>query len=242
MNLSRYFACLTVLSLLACQSKMEQPIVPDPTIVETSGDSTIKILALGDSYTKGESVETAKNFPNQLVDSLKAEGRLVDRPTIIAQTGWRTDQLQSAIASADIDSKVYDFVTLAIGVNNAYQNGSFATYKTQFEQLLQTAIARAGNRKERVIVVSIPDWAYTYYGQHYPAKTPAQISQELDQYNEFDRVTADRYGVHYVNITDISRKGLAQPNLVAGDGLHPSAIQYTEWVKLLLPVVRAEVP
>ncbi len=242
MNLSRYFACLTVLSLLACQSKMEQPVVPDPTIVETSGDSTIKILALGDSYTKGESVETAKNFPNQLVDSLKAEGRLVDRPTIIAQTGWRTDQLQSAIASAGIDSKVYDFVTLAIGVNNAYQNASFATYKTQFEQLLQTAIARAGNRKERVIVVSIPDWAYTYYGQHYPAKTPAQISQELDQYNEFDRVTADRYGVHYVNITDISRKGLAQPNLVAGDGLHPSAIQYTEWVKLLLPVVRAEVP
>ncbi len=236
MILSRYFGGLAVLFLLACQSKMEQPVIPDP-VVEIPADSAITILALGDSYTKGESVETAKNFPNQLADSLLAEGRSVNRPTIIAQTGWRTDNLQDAIAEADIDTKVYDLVTLCIGVNNEYQNASFATYKTEFEQLLQTALARAGNRKERVIVVSIPDWAYTYFGQHH-TKPPSQISQEIDQYNAANRSISEQYGVHYVNITDISRKGLVQPNLVAGDGLHPSAIQYTEWVKLLLPVVR----
>ena len=129
----------------------------------------------------------------------------MERPRIIAQTGWRTDNLQTAIVAADIDDKVYDLVTLCIGVNNQYQNASFNTYKTQFEQLLQTALARAGNRKERVFVVSIPDWAYTYYGQHYPAKSPEQISQEIDQYNAANRSIAERYGVHYVQITDISR-------------------------------------
>lgn len=235
---SRYFAAVVVLFLLSCQSKMEQPIIPDP-IVEIPADSALTILALGDSYTKGESVETAKNFPNQLVDSLLAEGRSVDRPKIIAQTGWRADNLQNAIAEANIDTKVYDLVTLCIGVNNQYQNASFPTYQTQFEQLLQTAVARAGNRKERVLVVSIPDWAYTYFGQHH-SKPASQISQEIDQYNEANRSISEQYGVHYVRITDISRKGLVQPNLVASDGLHPSAIQYTEWVKLLLPVVRAE--
>jgi len=236
--LSRYLAALAVLFLLSCQSKMEQPVIPNP-MAEIPADSALTILALGDSYTQGESVETAKNFPNQLVDSLLAEGRSVDRPTIIAHTGWRTDNLQDAIAEANIDTKVYDLLTLCIGVNNEYQNACFSTYQTQFEQLLQTALARVGQRKERVLVVSIPDWAYTYFGQHH-TKPPSQISQEIDQYNAANRHISEQYGVHYVHITDISRKGLVQPNLVASDGLHPSAIQYTEWVKLLLPVVRAE--
>ena len=217
---------------------MEQPILPNP-VVETPMDSAITILALGDSYTKGESVEWAKNFPNQLSDSLEAGGRSVASTRVIAQTGWRTDQLQAAIANASLADSVCDLVTLCIGVNNQYQNANSNTYKTQFEQLLQTALARAGNRKERVFVVSIPDWAYTYYGQHF-SKPPEQISQEIDQYNAANRSIAEQYGVHYVHITDVSRKGLIQPNLVADDGLHPSAIQYTEWVKLLLPLVRAE--
>jgi len=198
--------------------------------------ASVKILALGDSYTKGESVPTAKNFPNQLADSLRHDGQTV-QTRIIAQTGWRTDNLQVAMTDAHIGDSTYDLVTLCIGVNNQYQHASFTTFKTQFEQLLQTAIVRSGNRKERVIVVSIPDWAYTPYGQHF-STTPTQISQEIDQYNQASQVIADQYGVHYVNITDISRQGLMQTALVADDGLHPSAEQYTEWVERLLPIVR----
>ncbi len=215
---------------------MEQPVLPEP-VVEIPGDSTLKILALGDSYTKGESVAFAKNFPNQLTDSLQADGWKIAHTRIIAQTGWRTDQLQTAIAGAQLQDSVYDLVMLCIGVNNQYQNGNFNTYKTQFEQLLQTALVRAGNRKERVFVVSIPDWAYTSYGQNF-SKPPEQISQEIDQYNQANRSITEQYGIAYVSITDVSRRGLAQPDLVAVDDLHPSAVQYTEWVQLLLPFVR----
>ncbi|MEO6038220.1 MAG: SGNH/GDSL hydrolase family protein [Saprospiraceae bacterium] len=207
---------------------MEQPVPIE---------SSVKILALGDSYTKGESVVFAQNFPNQLADSLRADGQAVTQTRIIAQTGWRTDQLQIALTDAHIGDSTYDLVTLCIGVNNQYQHGNFLTFKTQFEQLLQSALSRSGDRKERVVVVSIPDWAYTPYGQHFTA-TPAQISQEIDQYNQASQTIAAQYGVHYVNVTDISRQGLVQPELVAGDGLHPSALQYTDWVKLLLPVVK----
>ena len=213
---------------------MEQPVLPELPI---SGDSTLKILALGDSYTKGESVAFAKNFPNQLTDSLQADGWQVGHTRIIAQTGWRTDQLQTAIAGAQLQDSIYDVVTLCIGVNNQYQNGHINTYKTQFEQLLQTALARAGNRKERVFVVSIPDWAFTPDGQNF-SKPPEQISQEIDQFNQANRSITEQYGMQYVNVTDVSRRGLAQPNLVAADELHPSAVQYTEWVQLLLPFVR----
>lgn len=219
--------------LLFCQHKPEEqpPVIP----VEPE---QIDILALGDSYTKGESVKWAENFPNQLADSLMREGLTVLPPKIIAQTGWRTDNLQSAIAaqSADIGDSSFSLVTLCIGVNNQYQNANFDTYKVQFEQLLQTAIERAGGRKNRVVVLSIPDWAFTPYGQG--SQNPYAISQKIDAYNAANKAITIAYGVAYVDVTGISRGGLTQPNLVATDGLHPSAIQYSLWLHALLPTIR----
>ena len=57
-------------------------------------------LALGDSYTIGESVESSGRWPNQLIDSLEGQEIYLDSATIIAQTGWRTDELKAALATA----------------------------------------------------------------------------------------------------------------------------------------------
>lgn len=240
----------TLLSFACCTHLPEEPSTPvnpppnDTTVITPppppppSDPEKIDILAIGDSYTKGESVLPAKNFPSQLRDSLLAANRKVTGLRIIAQTGWRTDQLKNAIANApELNDSTFSIVTLCIGVNNQYQNGNFNTYKTEFEQLLQTAIARTGGRKERVFVVSIPDWAYTPFGQSFPGG-PTQISLKIDQYNAANYSIAQQYQVNYVNITGISRQGISQPDLVATDGLHPSAKQYTEWVHLLMPVVQ----
>lgn len=235
---------LISLSLLHCKHQpvatFDPPTAPGPTPPVFT--ENVDVLSLGDSYTKGESVPWAQNFPNQLADSLRAEGRTVATPRNIAQTGWRTDQLQSAIqnsANQDIADSTFSIVTLCIGVNNQYQGANFDTYKVQFEQLLQTAILRAGQRPKRVVVLSIPDWAYTTYGQNF-SSNPAQISLKIDQYNAANRIIAEQYGVHYVSVTEVSRQGLIKPDLVASDGLHPSKQQYTAWVKLMLPVVRAQ--
>ncbi len=104
--------------------------------------------------------------------------------------------------------------------------------------MLKTAIARAGGLRQRVVVLSIPDWAYTPYGQAF-SSDPQKVSQQIDQYNYANRTISESYGVGYLDVTAISRLGLAQPALVASDGLHPSAAQYTEWVKKLLPLAKA---
>jgi lysophospholipase L1-like esterase len=198
----------------------------------------IDILALGDSYTKGESVKWEQNFPNQLTDSLRVCAFELSGLHVVAQTGWRTDDLQNALANQfDVlaDSS-FSLVTLCIGVNNQYQNANFETYKKQFEELLQYAIARAGGRRERVIVLSIPDWAYTPFGQSWG--DPLNTSQKIDQYNAANKVIADLYQVVYVDVTTVSRNGIVMPQLVAVDGLHPSAVQYQEWVKLILPIAQ----
>lgn len=187
-----------------------------------------KFLALGDSYTIGERVSHAKNWPNQFADSIQLKGIVFDSVQIIAQTGWRTDNLMDAIQSKNLPSD-YDLVSLLIGVNNQYQGKSIDVYKQQYEQLLQTAIAHAGGNKDRVIVLSIPDYAYTPFGDG-----DTGISSEIDQYNAVKKQITGQYAVSFYDITGISRQGLQRPELVASDGLHPSALQYSEWVSLIL--------
>jgi lysophospholipase L1-like esterase len=194
---------------------------------------SIKYLALGDSYTIGESVAPEERWPVQLAERLRKEGRTVEGPTIIATTGWRTDNLKNGMTIARLQP-VYDLVSLLIGVNNQYQGKPLEPYKEEFEALLQEAIRLAKGDKDRVFVVSIPDYGYTPFGQAKREK----ITRELNAFNEANRVIAEKWGVKYFNITDISRQGLDQPELVAADGLHPSGKMYTLWVDRILPGLR----
>jgi len=221
-------------TLLFCRCVTEETAPTNPLPLAEK----IDLLALGDSYTKGESVKWEQNLPNQLADSLRTHGFELSGLHVVAQTGWRTDNLQNALLeqSGVLADSTFSLVTLCIGVNNQYQNANFETYKIQFEALLQYAIARAGGRNERVVVVSIPDWAYTPFGQNWG--DPTITSQKIDQYNAANQAIADNYQVAYVNVTDVSRNGLLEPELVALDGLHPSAMQYTAWVKLILPIAQ----
>jgi len=185
----------------------------------------VRYLALGDSYTIGESVAESERWPVQLIARLKAKGTSFDAPTIIATTGWRTDDLSQAIAKANLKSE-YDLVSLLIGVNNQYQGKNVDSYKPEFEELLRTAVRLAGGDKRRVFVVSIPDYGYTPFGK---PKQPV-ITEAIDKYNEANKTITEKMGVRYVYITDISRKSFDDPQLVAGDGLHPSGKQYGLWV------------
>jgi len=183
-------------------------------------------LALGDSYTIGESVAEQERWPEQLAAWLRSQGATVEKPVIIAKTGWRTDQLAQAIAASGTPDD-YHLVSLLIGVNNQYQGRTAESYIPEFTALLETAIKKAGGRKERVFVVSIPDYGFTPFGQ----PKQAQITEALDRYNAInERITRER-GIAYFPITDLSREGLRDPELVASDKLHPSGKQYRLWVE-----------
>jgi lysophospholipase L1-like esterase len=186
-----------------------------------------RYLALGDSYTIGESVPSAENCPHQLARVLG-----IGEPQIIAKTGWTTDELNTAIDAANPQGP-YDLVTLLIGVNNQYRGRDAEQYRGEFAALLRRAIGFAGGDASNVVVVSIPDWGVTPFAE---GRDRAKIASEIDRYNAINREEALRAGAHYVDITPTSRSGGA--NLVAGDGLHPSAAQYGAWVKLIEPEAR----
>mgnify|MGYP003382072174 CR=1 FL=1 len=208
----------------------EEKVVPvNPKPVQKD---TIPYLALGDSYTIGESVAPIDRYPEQLAGRLKAAGIPISDPVIVARTGWSTGDLISAL-DANPPSPPFRIVTLLIGVNNQYRKLGLSGYETQFKELLNRAIQYAG--RERVFVFSIPDYAYTPFGQR--TSDPSRISNEIDEYNALNRKITESQGVLYFDIPPISRRGLDEPVLVASDGLHPSGEMYRRWVDLALPAI-----
>lgn len=186
-------------------------------------------LALGDSYTIGESVLQADNFPSQVATLLKAEQIDIQPPRIVAKTGWTTDELEGGIAQAGDNGLLlpsYDFVSLLIGVNNQYRGRPVDDYKTEFEALLKKAIRFAGNRADRVVIVSIPDWGVTPFAN---GRDRTQIASEIDSYNAANRQLALHYKVQYIDITPWTREAATDLSLLAPDGLHPSAKEYNRW-------------
>jgi lysophospholipase L1-like esterase len=206
--------------------------------VNTSAPQTnsIRYLALGDSYTIGESVAENERWPNQLAVFL-AEKNIQTDLTIIARTGWTTSELWDGI-QADPPQGKYDLVSLLIGVNNQYRGYNLDQYREQFRFLLAKSIEYAGGNADHVIVLSIPDWGVTpYAASPQLGRNVDVISKEIEIFNNVNRGESESAGVHYVDITPISQQSVEDPALLASDGLHPSGKMYRLWAEQALPIV-----
>ncbi len=129
----------------------------------------------------------------------------------------------------------YGLVTLQIGVNNQYR-GRDRRRVSRAVPRVAGARHRAGRRPPaRVVVVSIPDWGVTRFAREQD-RDPGVIAAALDAFNAIAREQAERAGAQFVDITPISRR---HPDLLAEDGLHPSAAQYARWLTAIFPVVHA---
>lgn len=195
------------------------------------------LLALGDSYTIGEKVDSDKNFPHQAIKLLnKNESIEFEKPTVIAQTGWTTQELIQGIAQADIVGNTYDFVTLLIGVNNQYRGLSVEEYKIEFSELLKKAIAFTDQRPERVIVLSIPDYSVTPYTKE-KNLDPQAIADELAVFNRAKNSISIQNNVNYIDITFSTQFHGTQEEYLVEDGLHYSEKEYAIWAERLYTII-----
>jgi len=195
--------------------------------------SILKYLALGDSYTIGTSVSEPESFPVQLTHKLNADQLRVELTNIIAVNGWTTADLLKAISERPtLDPS--DLVTLLIGVNNQYQGRSLEEYRREFTTLIEHAIRLAGNRPQRVFVLSIPDYSVTPFASD---RNPARIAADIDLFNEVNRAITNAAKACYLDITPESRKAAKDPSLIASDGLHFSGREYAVWATMLAPAI-----
>ena len=195
------------------------------------------LLCLGDSYTTGESVLPAQNFPNQTVQLLRQSNYQFEDPEIVAKTGWTTDELQNAINHHSFKSP-YDFVTLLIGVNDQYRGRTIEDYRPAFESLLKQAIQFANGKANHVTVLSIPDWGITPFAKNDPGKDQQQIATEIEMYNKANKEIAEFYQANYLDITPGSRKAINDLSLLASDSLHPSGKEYANWAEKIYHIIQ----
>ena len=235
---------LLTLSLVACGGESiatrAHTLIPvneaaNPQIARVAEPETkpLRFLALGDSYTIGQSVLVSERWPVQLVSRMRDAGVVISEPEIIAQTGWTTGDLSSAIEQVGPEG-TYDIVSLLIGVNNQFRGLDHDQYRREFLALLQRAVTLAGGNPSHVIVISIPDWGVTPFAQ---GRDRQSIAQQIDLFNSINLTEATRICARYVDITGISRQAITRSNLIADDGLHPSGEMYSRWVDRVLPVV-----
>ena len=194
-------------------------------------ESSYSFIALGDSYTIGEGVNENERWPNQFVDVAYENGIDFDQPVIIAETGWKTYDLLNAINQTSFTEK-YDYVSLLIGVNNQFNSRPIDEFEEDLNDLMEE-MKKIKKNDGSIIIISIPDWGYSPFGE---SSDMIDISAQIDLFNSSLRKFASTNNLKFVDVTEISRRGIDEPNLIAGDNLHPSGIMYLEWAKKIYEI------
>lgn len=177
-------------------------------------------LALGDSYTIGEGVPPEERWPTQLAQQFGFAA-----PEYLAETGWTTVDLLEAIAKTNFANH-YDWVSVQIGVNDQYDGLGREAYREGLSQVIDFAVSKV-TASHRVVVLSIPDYSVTPFGQDHE---PQRIAREVALFNTIAREIAVTKQTTYCDITPLSQQALNDRTLLVEDGLHPSAHMYRLWV------------
>jgi lysophospholipase L1-like esterase len=226
--MKRMFLFMMLLQALACKKNETPAVAPGPTPVVPGFAQPNTWLALGDSYTIGQGVAASERFPAQTVEFLIQKNISISALDYIATTGWTTTDLQNAINNKKPEN--HTIVSLLIGVNDQYQKRDTTGYRQRFAGLLGNAIALANGKKENVFVLSIPDYSVTPYAS---TSDTARMRIEIDWFNQINKSVTATYGCPYLDITGFTRQGRTNRDLIAGDGLHPSGIDYKRWAEQL---------
>ncbi len=223
------FCLQTILFCLVLSCSKNSNAITTGNNDSTMNNKQLTWLALGDSYTIGQSVNTDERFPAQTVSLLQKDSLNFSEPQYIATTGWTTQNLLDAITEQNLKG-TFDIVTLLIGVNDQYQHRDTTGYREKFTECLQKAIELADNKTDHVFVLSIPDYSVTPFAAN---NDTAEIKKEIDEFNAINKSITLSYNISYTDITPLTREAKTDNSLIAGDGLHPSGKEYANWAALL---------
>ncbi len=197
---------------------------------EENDDKSIKYVALGDSYTIGEGAGKGDAFPDLLTKHLRDSAGigiiLSANPSV---TGWTTDDLIENELPI-FDRIKPDFVTLLIGVNDWVRGVDSGAFHKNITYILDHITAT----KTKVLLITIPDFGVTPTGKMYSGGR--DISKGISDFNNIIKNEGRKRNLPIADIFPETQKMKDRPDLIAHDGLHPSAKEYALWEKIIYPV------
>lgn len=199
--------------------------------------SEFSYLALGDSYTVGEGEVPEFTYPMQAGRVLRNEGIHFSEIQIIAKTGWTSGELLAALKNKNLKPGSFDFVSILIGVNNQYRGLPLARFKEELKELITISLDLLNGKSNRLVLISIPDWGVTPFGHSSPQEK-ADISREIDAFNQVVKQQAVDFNIPYLEITESYRSTGGFAEHVAEDGLHPNRHIYAQWASALTSIIK----
>jgi lysophospholipase L1-like esterase len=192
----------------------------------------VNYLPLGDSYTICTGAATTEAWPTLLTKHLNSSGiltNLLDNP---ARNGFSTQNLIDKELPL-LKTLKPNFVTLLIGVNDWVREVPKTTFEKNLKNIMDEVQKQLPD-KSKFILITIPDFGVTPQGKNYG--NGRNISEGILEFNTLIISEAKKRNLQVVDIFELSKKMKDDASLVANDGLHPSAKEYAEWEKLILPV------
>ncbi|MDQ3239188.1 MAG: SGNH/GDSL hydrolase family protein [bacterium] len=191
-----------------------------------------RYFAFGDSYTVGESVKKDQSFPSLLVRKINDSGVRLEKRGELARTGWNSGDLIGEMENSRLEKA--DLATLLIGANDIVQGVSVGEFEENLRKLIEM-IAKYVNQKDKLIVLTIPDFTKTKVGTRFG--NDGKTAKEIVAFNSVIEKVSRENGVTVVDIYPISLNMENDLELVATDSLHPSGKLYRKWVDLITPRV-----
>jgi len=229
---NRLLSMRRIVFLIICGALFSCQTPADSEMLAKNDSTSISWLALGDSYTIGQGVNTSERFPTQTLELLKSRSIKTAQLTYVATTGWTSSDLDKSMSQQNL--AYYDFVTVLIGVNDQFQGIDTSTYSKNFKSILNRAIQSTRGESQHVLVLSIPDYSLTPEGKKLDT---TKIKREIDLFNTLNKRVAKDFKCQYLDITVLGREAKSNPAWVAKDGLHPSAIAYKNWANRIYPFI-----
>jgi lysophospholipase L1-like esterase len=198
-----------------------------------SAQTTIRYVALGDSYTIGTGALPNESWPVLMARQLQEKDIPIELIANLGRNGWTTKNL--------IDDQIPvvrkmqpDFVTVLIGVNDFAQKVELSVFQNNVVVILDELLGIMKDAK-KILVITIPDFSVTPVGHEY--SNGRDISKGILEFNEIILKQTKVRGLKVVDLYPLSKKMEQDHTLIATDGLHPSAKGYALWAKEIEPIV-----
>jgi acyl-CoA thioesterase I len=198
---------------------------------EGNENKFIKYVALGDSYTIGEGAKSGEAFPEVLTKHLNENAVNIVLSANPSVTGWTTEDLINRELPI-FDRIKPDFVTLLIGVNDWVQGVDSATFHKNLAYILDHVQAVLPD-KNKLLLITIPDFGVTPTGSRY--SEGRDVTKGITDFNNIIKVEANKRNLTVADIFPETQKMKDNSELIARDGLHPSAKEYSLWEKIIYP-------
>ena len=191
--------------------------------------TSIRYLALGDSFTIGTGTTPDKAFPAVLAGLWRAAGRSVEllNPAV---NGYTTDEL---IARELPHVPVFKptLITLLIGANDIVRGGSDdKRYRGQLRRIY-AQLREEGIPANSIVGLPQPEWSRSPAAS--PYGTTEALLTRIAHFNAIAMEEAETAGARYVDLYPLMHRQAAA-EMLATDGLHPNAEAHEEWAKTLV--------